>query len=87
MAIERRDTIQMSDIVAIEFECKQLTDEITVPGRCGMQGCVGILWFTDGSNEHQELQMLLRLLARLRSFGANKPFNLKLEIAGLGSTQ
>lgn len=92
MTIEKRVTIQIGDIIAFEVECntchtrtiRPLTDEIEVPVKCGNPGCASSLWFAPGSNEYQNLKLLLQLLADFRTPAAGKPHTMKLEIIGLG---
>jgi hypothetical protein len=87
MAIENTISIQLSDINAVEFECKKcgtktvrkLDDEFQLPSACG--NCSDS-WFYDGSEKHHELR---DFFARLRYQIKNaQPFNLRWHVSGLG---
>ena len=90
MTIETRGTIELADVLAVEYECAnqscrarvirplERSGGIAVPRACG--NC-GSSWFTDPSQEAQELKDFLETIARYK--GAKLPFVLRFEVSGL----
>jgi hypothetical protein len=88
MTLETRNTIELKDVVAIEYECagcraktvRVLNDKHVIPLTCG--NC-NTPWFAQGSNEWRHLQDLVATFAELRS-SITKEVGVRLEIAGVG---
>lgn len=92
MTIETRATIQLGDILAIEYECPgchaksirpiNLPDKSAnrVPVACG--NC-NAPWMTEHSQVTRDLATLLNLIAILGDGGTRLPFVLRLEVSGI----
>lgn len=87
MTIETRSTIELADIIAIEFECRDCRAKVVrkidgfknVPGFCG--NCEK-QWLIDGSQAHDNLYRFLVRLQEL-SKASGEPFLLRFEVKGL----
>ncbi len=87
MTIEKKGTIELRDIGAVEFICKscgtitirKLNDQLKIPSHCG--NC-DTLWFLNQSDEGQRLRHFLLQIARYGSSEA--PYLLRFHVAGLG---
>lgn len=90
MTSETRTTIQLADIVAIEFECHNCHSKVirpisldnAVPARCS-QGCQP-QWFIDTSQDHLKMRELLALMEYCSKINS-KDFSFRLEVRGLGN--
>lgn len=88
MTIETKNTIELGDITAISYQCKNckattvrlLDDKHIVPGRCG--NCAQA-WLSDGSTEHNLLKMLLSVLREFPKSSVNQHVAIRLEVAGI----
>jgi uncharacterized C2H2 Zn-finger protein len=86
VTFETRTTIEIRDIVAVEFECPRchakmnipLNAENIVPLKCN-RGCEP-QWYHDNGLEYKDLQKLFELLKQY-SKHENKPCAIRLELA------
>jgi transcription elongation factor Elf1 len=88
MTIETRATIQLGDVLAVEYECRECKAKIVrpivaertnaVPTQCGNCGAVWI----EGTQARQNLADMLNLIALLRDQNGSR-FTLRFEVAGL----
>jgi hypothetical protein len=89
MTIETKGTIELQDIIAVEFRCKcgslltrKLSELFRVPISCG--DC-DAQWYLPQSQEAQNLEMFFRNLARYRA--SKFPCDLRLVVTGLDEHQ
>ena len=86
MTVETRTLFQLSDVEAVEFECRKCHAKVirkisgfksppAVCGNCGEQ------WFVDGAQAVNELQYFLHQLERFTDDEKEK-FDLRLEVKG-----
>lgn len=90
MTVEKRMTIEFKDITAVELHCKdcgsiavrKLSDiRNLLPQICG--NCSAV-WHINGSSEGKELLAFLQALARYGK--AQRPYDIRLQIDGLETT-
>jgi DNA-directed RNA polymerase subunit RPC12/RpoP len=89
MTVETRRTIELRDILAIEYECSQcgaktirtLNEKHAIPGMCG--NC-SATWIVDGSQEHRDLIVFVNTLRTFPKSSVNAHVRIKLEVAGIG---
>jgi hypothetical protein len=85
MTTEKRTTISLGDVLAIEFEChtchskviRPITLDNAVPPRCS-RGCQ-VQWFTDSSTDYQNLKHLLELISFCSKINS-KDFTFRFEV-------
>ena len=92
MTIEIRTTIEMKDVLSLEFECSKCHAKISFPVgtfdaapiRCTACGDKGEQWIIPGSGEWEDLKRLGQIV---RWYSAEKPspFRLRLELKPAGS--
>jgi hypothetical protein len=93
MTVEIRATIQLSDFLAVEYECLGCHAKAVrplryssshgshrVPNACG--NC-GAAWMTDQSRAGKDLAILFDLMAAYGDPAAKLPFSVRLEFRGL----
>jgi|ERR1017187_7214904 transcription elongation factor Elf1 len=91
MTVETRHTIELQDILAIEYECshcgaktiRTLNEKHAIPAMCG--NC-SAMWIVDGSQEHRDLNMFVNTLRSFPKSSVNAHLRVKLEVAGIGES-
>ncbi len=93
MTSEVRTTIEASDVIAIEIQCKECGTRSSYPlknWRIAPNGCgnCGAHW----GHLDSEFQQLSHLIAMLKVFGSDRPknplpFALRFEVSGLGARE
>jgi hypothetical protein len=84
MTIETKTTIQLSDINAFEFKCKNCNRIVTMPIGNGKNmpancDCSGPQWMPYGGDTHAGLVGVMNAIARFGQAN-NEPFSLRLVI-------
>lgn len=89
MTIETRTTIQLSDVTAVEFKCKNCGRIISwpieaakVPTECDCRNPPQPAWMPFGGETYADLMKLLSLIKRWGSAN-NEPFTLQFVVRGI----
>jgi hypothetical protein len=88
MTVETRRTIELTDIDAIEYECRKcgattvrlLDESHRIPVACG--NCATV-WTIETSQEHMDLMRFVSLLRYFPKSTANAHVRIKLEVRGI----
>jgi hypothetical protein len=86
MTLETVTTMQLQDVIAVEFECRgcgtkivlRLSENVVVPLACNQ--CPSSRWFLQDGRDKQDLENFLR---ELRSYSGNAHYNLRFHVEGL----
>jgi hypothetical protein len=89
MTIETKTTIELSDVLNVEFECKNchavgiwpINNMKNPPVSCPCQP--GQQWMVHGSNEHSEILQLIELMRRYAK-AENRQFVMRFGLSALG---
>src|SRR5579864_7613061 len=90
MAVETKTTIQLSDIVSVEFECQKCHSITTWPLAVAKQpqmscACSSTRWMSHGDEMFRGISDLLALVKRMGRASGKEPFIMRFGIQGLSA--